>query len=386
MYKNGNQLRLELSQKGKKMKEEQNIKMAELERAKDQADKVREEKRQIKLDAEIRENAALDVYRKAEEETKKQKEEEEAQSNRVEAEETFIKFDSNKDGKIEISELQTRVVFDKDRNGMVEVEEARYFLDENDELDLESFISLAWPRIKPFLMLDSGVFKAPKKDRQPENEDDEDNDDRGEEGPHQDEEEAELLNEEDQENEGEFNEEGDEGHSDSASTPPPVQYDDETQRLINEANEARNQHSVADREFREIETELNNIRSSLEKDFGPDEEFAPLNGECFSYEDREYVYKLCPFDKAVQQPKNGGGETRLGTWEGWRGNDYREMHYTNGAGCWNGPSRSAIVEIECGLDTRILSVTEPNRCEYFYKMQSPAACFASSANDTHDEL
>ena len=77
---------------------------------------------------------------------------------------------------------------------------------------------------------------------------------------------------------------------------------------------------------------------------------------------------------------------RLGSWEGQRGSEYREMYYGNGAGCWNGPSRSTTVEIECGLDTRILGVSEPNRCEYFFKMQTPAACFASLSADVHDEL
>lgn len=310
IYKSGNQARAELSQKGKRLKEDQKNKMAELEKAKDQADKLREEKRQIKIDAELLENQALDVYKKADEENKRQKEEEEANANRIEAEETFIKFDSNQDGKIEVTELQTRITFDRNRNGLVETEEARYFLDDNDELDLESFITLAWPKMKPFMMLDSGLFKAPKKE---EPVDDEDNDD-FERDPNEVEQEidnpedtAELQNEDDENYDAEDSES--EPHHEE-TTPPPVQYDDETQRLINEANEARNQYSVADREFREIETELNKIRSSLEKDFGPDEEFAPLNGECFNFEDREYIYKLCPFDKAVQQPKNGGSETR----------------------------------------------------------------------------
>jgi len=206
-------------------------------------------------------------------------------------------------------------------------------------------------------------------------------------------EEAELHNEEDEnypEDDTENDEEAGEGevhqeHSDEPSTPQP-QYDEETQKLIQEANEARNQYSIADREFREIDKELSDIRGSMEKDFGPEDEFAPLNGECFSYEDREYVYKLCPFDKAIQQPRNGGAETRLGTWDSWKGGDYREMLYANGAGCWNGPSRSAIVQLKCGLDTRILGVSEPNRCEYLYKMQTPAACSASSGSDVHDEL
>lgn len=305
-----------MAQKGKKQKEEQKIRMAELEKSKQQAEQLKEEKYKIKNDAELLENAALDVYKQADEEAKKQKEELEAESNRNEAEETFRKFDSNNDGKIHVDELQTRIAFDKDRNGNVELEEARYFLDENDELDLESFITSAWPRIKPYLMLDSGLFKPPRKEEHQEPIGDEDEetadaaDDAGQE-------EAELQNEEDDhhpDDDTEYDEEAGEGevHQENAEASNELQhqYDEETQKLILEANEARNQHSVADREFREIDRELQDIRSALEKDFGPEEEFAPLSGECFSYEDREYVYKLCPFDKAVQQPRNGGAETR----------------------------------------------------------------------------
>lgn len=313
LLKSGNQIRLEMAQKGKKQKEEQKIRLAELEKAKQQAEQLKEEKYKFKSDAELVESAALEVYKQAEEEDKKLKDQLEAEANREEAEETFRKFDSNNNGKIELIELQTRIAFDKDRNGVVEIEEARYFLDENEELDLESFITIAWPKIKPFLMLDSGLFKPPRKEGEPVEDIDDDEAETDEGGL----EEAELHNEEDEnypEDDTENDEEAGEGevhqeHTEEPTTPQP-QYDEETQKLIQEANEARNQYSIADREFREIDKELSDIRGAMEKDFGPEDEFAPLNGECFSFEDREYVYKLCPFDKAIQQPRNGGAETR----------------------------------------------------------------------------
>lgn len=81
--------------------------------------------------------------------------------------------------------------------------------------------------------------------------------------------------------------------------------------IIEQANGARNLHSEADRHLREITSEISKLEDLLAKDYGPNEEFAPLNGECFNFEDREYVYKVCPFEKAVQQAKSGGAETRF---------------------------------------------------------------------------
>lgn len=403
MAKMGNQLRVEMSQRGKAMKEEQRVRFVELERAKVEADALRKEKATIKEDAEALENAALKVYRDREEDARKAKQEQEAMSNRDEAADIFRKYDSNENQQLEVAELQTRIVFDKNRDGAVSEDEARFFLDDHDQVDFETFVTLCWPKIKPFLMLDSGLFKPPNdldelerderdvgqyETEEVQNEQEGYDLDGSEPNQHYQEEEGnENEHEEEEDDEGLDGQEVGEGQVEPAEEPK-ENYDPETQELIRMANDARNQHTEADRNVREIETEMKNIDDLLNKDYGRDEEFAPLNGECINFEDREYVYKLCPFDKAIQQPKQGGAETRLGTWEQWANADYTAMKYTNGATCWNGPARSAYVHLECGLDTRITAVSEPNRCEYEYRMQTPAACSVKddAGKEQHDEL
>lgn len=117
---------------------------------------------------------------------------------------------------------------------------------------------------------------------------------------------ADLQNEEEQFEEEE--EETGEGHVEHVDTQ--IEYDEPTWKLIEMANDARNLFDTAERELRQLESEKRQLEEQLGKDYGVDEKFAVLNGECFNFEDREYVYKLCPFDRAIQQPKKGGGETR----------------------------------------------------------------------------
>lgn len=88
---------------------------------------------------------------------------------------------------------------------------------------------------------------------------------------------------------------------------------------------------------------------------------------------------------------------RLGGWDRWSGpadSPHSSMLFTGGAACWNGPSRSATVHLECGLETKLVAVTEPSKCEYVCTLETPAACVVRDAagaqsaatTDAHDEL
>lgn len=161
LAKRGNQLRAEMILKGKTLKEENTNKLTELIKSKAEAESVKQEKEKIKKQVEDLEKAALDTYRAAADEEKRVKDELMAQENHREAEETFRKYDSNQNGRVEVAEMQTRIAFDRNRDGDVSVEEAKYFLEAEEELDLDTFITVAWPKIKPYLMMDSGLFKPP---------------------------------------------------------------------------------------------------------------------------------------------------------------------------------------------------------------------------------
>lgn len=385
LFKIGSQIRTELSQKGVLLRQEKKEKLIVLQRNRDEAEQIKKEHERIKKEAEDLETQALEQYKIIEEEQKQAKQEEEVKKFREEASDAFNLFDSNKDGKLEISELQTRPTFDRDRDGEITEEEASYFLDGRNGIEFEEFFEISWPKIKPLHMLNAGMFKPPQAEptspeTEPELAEDEEQDLPEEEEP--------PYEEEHEEDESEHETEEDAPKEEPETQ---IQYDEETQRLINHASEARNNYNSADRTLRDIQNEIRNIEESLNKDYGVDEEFSILDGQCFELTDREYVYKLCPFDQVTQQPKSGGIDTRLGSWGSWVGkvNKYDTMLYERGASCWNGPQRSTHVHITCGSDNIVTSVSEPNRCEYLIEFSTPAACNPAndrSEEDVHDEL
>ena len=83
---------------------------------------------------------------------------------------------------------------------------------------------------------------------------------------------------------------------------PESKYDEQTQKLIDTAEEARKEFTNAERQLRDMEREIKQISESLEKDYGAESVYAVLQGQCFEYTDNEYTYKMCPFDMVRFDP------------------------------------------------------------------------------------
>nr|CAD7400176.1 unnamed protein product [Timema cristinae] len=366
LTKLGNTLRLELSKKGRTIKQETQERVRQLEADQQEADSVREEKETLKRAAEEVESRVLEQYRRVEEE-ERQRETEKL------AFEQFHRLDSNQDGRLETAEITTQTMFDQNKDGAVSEEEVKLILAGQDSVSWEQFLESSWPVIRPLLQLEKGLFQPPNTEDEPVDQEEEQGDEEEEE-------------EEDQE-EGE--DDGKAPSQEATTTEQPPKYDDETQAIIDEANKAREAYEEADRVSRDVAREIKQLQEALDKDVGEDDEFAPLAGECFELTDTEYTYKLCPFDQVTQRSKSGGVETRLGAWGSWVGpgdNKYHMMLYDRGQSCWNGPQRSTHVRLNCGTESAVTSVSEPNRCEYFMEFSTPGACRLPEGTAEHDEL
>lgn len=161
--------------------------------------------------------------------------------------------------------------------------------------------------------------------------------------------------------------------------------DPEHQKVFDAAKAARKVFTEAKEKLTEAESKISDIRDRSEQDFGIDDVFRSMFKVCFEYITTEYIYTLCPYSKCEQKPKNGGSGTKLGSWKGFE-NNHSEMSFTGGIKCWNGPDRSARIKLSCGSENKILSVDEPNRCEYEYKFETPAVCTKPEPIGEHDEL
>ena len=117
----------------------------------------------------------------------------------------------------------------------------------------------------------------------------------------------------------------------------------------------------------------------LTKDYGKENEFSKFEGQCFELTLKQYVYSVCPYEKATQ--KEGHSSTSLGNWQGFKFNAKGEptMEFTGGQSCWQGPQRSMAVKMICGKENKPLSVEEPSKCVYEMAFATPAVCSAAHA-------
>lgn len=138
-------------------------------------------------------------------------------------------------------------------------------------------------------------------------------------------------------------------------------------------------------------TELTRLKSDIEgfktdlasHDYGHDEVLRSLKNTCVSNHIGEYTYEFCFGGQASQ--KGNGQSTTLGKFSSLHYSEDGKsltLNYEKGAKCWSGPIRRASVQLVCGAENQILQVSEPERCEYFFKVSSPIACSKLDVVDT----
>eukprot|EP01111_Echinosteliopsis_oligospora_P003881 TRINITY_DN1608_c0_g1_i1.p1 TRINITY_DN1608_c0_g1~~TRINITY_DN1608_c0_g1_i1.p1 ORF type:complete len:479 (-),score=155.53 TRINITY_DN1608_c0_g1_i1:23-1459(-) len=163
------------------------------------------------------------------------------------------------------------------------------------------------------------------------------------------------------------------------STPtPPEPTDALLDSILAEKNKYNEALAQARRELSDMENHIRKTEELLATDFGKNNEFFPLHGQCFDLTAREYTYTVCPFDNAKQ------AHTSLGKFEKWEP-AYTTMVFSNGQQCWGGPKRSIKVNFICGAKNEMISVEEPSKCEYTAKMKTPCVCHDDHSTLLHHE-
>lgn len=146
------------------------------------------------------------------------------------------------------------------------------------------------------------------------------------------------------------------------------------------AESARTAFNEIDTKVTRLEKKIKDLQQLLDRNYGPDNQFAHMDGKCYDVQVKQYTYEVCPFVNAKQ--KEGQSSTSLGNWDGLKEDPVTgemTMKFTGGQTCWQGPARSLTVKLKCGREEKLLTVEEPNKCVYEIVMMTPAVCNAKHA-------
>jgi protein kinase C substrate 80K-H len=169
--------------------------------------------------------------------------------------------------------------------------------------------------------------------------------------------------------------------------------------------DARQQLTSAQTELNNDNEELRRHRDDLEKDYGPDDVFRALKGQCIEQDSGEYTYEFCFMERTTQKSKKGGGNTGMGNFarvekitvdeelpadgKGLGSGERWALKFENGQHCWNGPARSTLVVLACAEKDEIWKIVEEEKCVYKMEVGTAAVCEGNGGKkkgNGHDEL
>lgn len=157
-------------------------------------------------------------------------------------------------------------------------------------------------------------------------------------------------------------------------------------------NELQIQVEELDKDFKEHEKSAESIKKDLSINYGPDDILRPFKDVAVKEHIGEYDYELFFIGDIHQKGTNHN--VKIGSFSNVQINNISDSQhqliitYENGARCWNGPLRKGVVTIDCGSENELLAVTEPEKCEYHFKVKAPIGCKLPNKeqSNVHDEL
>lgn len=123
---------------------------------------------------------------------------------------------------------------------------------------------------------------------------------------------------------------------------------------------------------------INAARNIPDKNnYGPEGVFYKLSIVCFTYKSKEYEYQICPF-KSITQKNFPNRAFNLGKEAEWvhkaKGRYILRMEGGDSHLCPDGLGRMSLITFLCGLNDRVISLQEDDKCVYGIKFSTPAAC------------
>ncbi|KAK5117957.1 hypothetical protein LTR62_004001 [Meristemomyces frigidus] len=160
--------------------------------------------------------------------------------------------------------------------------------------------------------------------------------------------------------------------------------------------DAKNRLEAARKDLETQKKSVDEHDSDLQKNWGPDDVFRSLKGQCISTDSGEYTYELCFLEKTTQKSKKGGGgQTNMGNYDriemitvdeevpadgkGLGTGERWALKYENGQHCWNGPNRATTVVLGCAEVSEIWKIREEEKCIYRLEVGTPAVCVGDGA-------